>query len=416
MSLLAFTMLGLRMVQGFRRELIPKLAAAEWTMLALIGFAMLSVLWAFKPSGATVPVVASFGFFWGALFISNAFYLEGDKGLECIAQRLLIALIFGVLYLGFEIATGQWLKLHLYRALEIPQPWLRPHVNFSWRNGQLMSIAASDLTRNITPLTMLLWASLLVAQRVIGTAWARKFSIVLFLVTSLVVMKSEHETSKIALIWSSLIFAIAIWWSTVWSDRLLKAAWVFCCLAVIPATLALYKLDLHNSPSLQKSLRHRIIIWNHTSEETMKSPIIGIGAGMMYQLDPGSEKLELSPGEQFSHVVPHAHNVYLQTWFELGAIGAAILTLFGLAVIERIRLLTPVAVPYAQAGLGAAMALAAASYGVWQPWFLAMFEMAFVMFAIAISLQLRGPRAIEAPDPQLQPQPAPEPSSGPPVA
>jgi O-antigen ligase len=185
-------------------------------------------------------------------------------------------------------------------------------------------------------------------------------------------------------------------WSALWSHRLLCAGWVIACLAVVPLTLTLHRLDLHNAPWLQDSFRHRIIIWNHTAEETLKSPIFGIGAGMMYRLDPHGVVPE--EGEQWSGGAVHAHNVYLQTWFELGAIGAALLTLIGLAVLERMKRVPADVLPFAHATFASAMAMAAASYGTWQAWFIAMFEMTFIMFAIALRFATTVAPATSSPE------------------
>jgi O-antigen ligase len=168
------------------------------------------------------------------------------------------------------------------------------------------------------------------------------------------------------------------------ANQLLQVLWVGVCLAVIPCTLALHRLDLQDTLMLQRTFRHRVVIWNHTSEEALKSPIFGIGAGMMHKLDPRGEKPPI--GKEFSGVAPHAHNVYLQTWFELGAIGAALLTLIGLAVLERIGSLPQRVMPYAQATFASMMAMIAASYGMWQPWFVSMFAMCAAMSVVAIRL------------------------------
>lgn len=377
MSLLALAILAALWSEGRLRSAWPKLAAAEWITLAFIGLCLASALWAAQPGAALSPVLATFGFFCGCIFISQAIAGESDEVISRISRGLVAGLIFGLLFLLFEIVSHQSIKLWLYTTFDVPPSWLRPPAFFRWNDGKLVEILPVDLTRNIAPLTLTIWAGLLVAN----SRWSRTAARVLFVLAFVVIMMSEHETSKVAIIWSGLVYLLARR-NLAWSQNLLRVSWVMACLAAIPLTLTLHRLDLHNSPTLPQSLRHRIIIWNHTAEETLKAPLLGIGAGMMYRLDPKGVVPE--EGEEWSGASPHAHNAYLQTWFELGAVGAALLALLGLAILARIERVAEQVRPYAHATFAAAMAMAAASYGVWQPWFIAMFEMCVVMFVIAM--------------------------------
>jgi len=360
-SLLAASLIAALYSEGRLRSSWPRLETAEWLVLGFIAFCAVSMAWEEDPAAAIVPVLTAFACFCGCIFMMQVFLRESSLGPSILAQALFAGLVFGILYLFIEIFTHQSIKLAVYNALHIPKEWLRPPVFFRWDSDRLVEILPVDLTRNIAPLSLMLWAGLLVAT----LKWRPWVAIALFAIAFIVIMFSEHETSKVAVVWSGLIYLLARH-SPLWSHRLLCAAWVFACLAIVPLTLTLHRLDLHNQPFLQPSFRHRIIIWNHTAEETLKSPVFGIGAGMMYHLDPGGVVPET--GEEWSGGSPHAHNIYLETWFELGAIGAALLMLFGLALLDRIRGIAEEAGPFAQATFASAMAIAAASYGMWQPW------------------------------------------------
>ena len=67
-----------------------------------------------------------------------------------------------------------------------------------------------------------------------------------FLFAALIIMKSEHETSKVALLWSTLIFLVARS-GVERSSRILQVTWVVACLAVIPAALSLQRLNLYQA-------------------------------------------------------------------------------------------------------------------------------------------------------------------------
>jgi O-antigen ligase len=342
---------------------------------------LVGVLWADKPSAVVVAIAVASGYMAACAAMSRILLKEPRRNVFHIAEGFWIGLLAGLLYLGFEIFSGQVIKLTLYRLLEVPQSWLRPYRYFTWHGGRLAAISPMDLTRSIAPVTLLLWSALLALQATAPGGRSRTWSAILYFLAGVIVFSSEHGTSMVAFVCSTAVYLFAAW-RPLWGNHLLKAGWVMACLAVVPATLALHRMELHMRTEVPFTLRHRIVIWNYTAEQTMKSPILGIGAGMMYQLDPAGVRPE--PDLPFNRLAPHAHNVYLQTWFELGAVGAALLTLLGLSILERIRLLSDRIAPFAQATFTSAMVMAAASYGMWQAWFLAMFAQCAVMFVVAL--------------------------------
>jgi O-antigen ligase len=88
----------------------------------------------------------------------------------------------------------------------------------------------------------------------------------------------------------------------------------------------------------------------------------------------------------------HAHNFFLQTWLELGAIGAVLLTVAGLQVIRRLSQLAHGIQPYAFATFASAAAMMSASYGIWQSWLLALLGLTPILFAVgARSLETSRP-------------------------
>ena len=99
------------------------------------------------------------------------------------------------------------------------------------------------------------------------------------------------------------------------------------------------------------------------------------------------QTLETPPDERFRRTLStHSHSVYLQTWFELGLVGATLLTLLGLAILQAIRALAVPLQRYAYATFASAAIMAASSYGMWQIWFIAMFGLCAVVFALGSEL------------------------------
>jgi O-antigen ligase len=66
----------------------------------------------------------------------------------------------------------------------------------------------------------------------------------------------------------------------------------------------------------------------------------------------------------------HAHNLYLQAWFELGAIGAILLAIAGAIILMQITLLPAAAQPFAAATFAAFALIGAFAWGMWPAWFM----------------------------------------------
>ena len=87
---------------------------------------------------------------------------------------------------------------------------------------------------------------------------------------------------------------------------------------------------------------------------------------------------------------PHAHNVFLQVWYELGAVGARLFCALGLAVLAAIARAARPAQAYLAAGFASASVIGAFTWGLWQPWFLAAFVFSAMLAILAAEAQRRS--------------------------
>lgn len=372
------------------RALRPERPFEGASVFLFLCYAGLSALWAAHPHAPLLRAALGMTFLSASAFMVRAFLSEPRRNNFHIAEGVWISLIGGLTYLLVEFLTHQAIKIHLYNAIGVNPEALRPPAFFIWEGKRLVSISPDDLTRNITPVSLLIWPALLTVKNIGRKRAVTAVSCIMFALALAVVFKSEHETSKAALLGGLAVFLIARV-SCVWSDRLLRFGWIVACLAMIPLALLLHRLDLQHSRWIQPTMQHRIVIWNYTAEQTLKAPILGIGAGMMYELY-GPAREERGNDLGYEPRMPHAHNVYLQTWHELGVIGAALLTLAGLALLERLRRLGPRMAPYAHATFASGALVAASSYGMWQEWFIALYGFAAVLLTIAVRSQIRHER------------------------
>lgn len=374
--------------EGVTFDAFPGVVRLSAAALTFGAFALLSSVWAEEPIASLTAGGAAFAWLLAAIVGIALILTEPRHNEYHLAEGLWIGLMAGLAYLLVEILSQQAIKIFLYNALHVPKSWLRPPSAFSWAGGRVVAISPFDLTRSIAPVALLLWPALLCLRVTAPRNNAVLWGWLLYALAVAVIMVSEHETSKVAIVVASLVFMLSRWNATA-AAWLLRIGWVTACLAVIPVALSLYRANLHNAPWLQLTAQHRIIIWNNTAEHALKAPVAGIGAGMMYQLD--EEGAMSAPGND---ILPanarHAHNVFLQTWFELGAIGAALLALFGLSLIEAIQRSARRVQAYGHAMMAAAMCLTAASYGMWQAWFLAMFALTAICYTLAVRVNAPG--------------------------
>jgi len=140
---------------------------------------------------------------------------------------------------------------------------------------------------------------------------------------------------------------------------------------------------------LPDSFRARIIIWEYTAERVFDHPWIGVGANstrVLKELDT-AETAEWPEGFIYPRTIGwHAHDLFLQAWFELGGIGAFLIAFAGAMVALRISLLQVEAQRFAAASFATFMAIAAFGWGMWQTWFLSSAALSLIVLLAAARL------------------------------
>ncbi len=370
---------------------VPRPGPVSGHLAVFLGYAFLSATWAMEPAVSLLITFLAILVAGGTLALMRLLADETRPQLLHMGEGLWIGLLVGLCYLFIEIVGGQSIKLWVYNALSL-SPTDLPHAEyFGWNGTKLTFISPEDLSRNMVPAALFLWPAVMAA---IGTLTRRTGLLVASFMVGLagvVIMLSNHQSSQLAFVAGLAAFGAAHV-AVRLTGRVVVAGWVIACLAVLPSALIAHRLDLHNAAWLQGSARHRIIIWNYTAEHVLQAPWFGVGARTTYVLGPLLEKRmsETEPDERFERTLSaHSHSVYLQTWFELGLIGATLLTLLGLAVLQAIRSLARPLQPYAYATFVSVAAMAASSYGMWQIWFVSMFGFAAALFVLGASLIAR---------------------------
>jgi O-antigen ligase len=122
--------------------------------------------------------------------------------------------------------------------------------------------------------------------------------------------------------------------------------------------------------------RDRVDIWLTFGEAALAHPLRGTGFGTSSTLDRHPVAAEVTEARRTLLAVGHPHNAPLQAWTETGAVGVALLTFAGLALLLRLRGLPGRDLAPRLGLFAAAFAVAAVAHGAWQGWWIAGLTMA----------------------------------------
>ncbi len=176
----------------------------------------------------------------------------------------------------------------------------------------------------------------------------------------------------------------------------LAAGSVWVLAAPLTPSIAIALAGAEPSPSVQS----RIAIWEFTAERIAEKPLLGWG------FDASRTFTETIPINGVMHgAIPlHPHNMPLQIWLELGAVGAALTALLFLAAAwSWARVPRSRGAGFAAAGaIGAAYVYAAVSFGAWQEWWIAtLFVAAMTVSVASRASALKAEQAPPGPPPRL---------------
>ncbi|MEM6499625.1 MAG: O-antigen ligase family protein, partial [Pseudomonadota bacterium] len=227
-----------------------------------------------------------------------------------------------------------------------------------------------------------------------GLRRTRIAMLTLSLAIGTLVMASDSETAKLAIVVSLGVFALSLI-SSKSVLYVLAAGWCTACLAMPFLVLATFPNEFGWQRHLPLSAYDRAEIWRYTVNKTWHSPIVGVGAQQ-------TRYVSVSPVEHDSRtaltkrppphdgfvpvprIAVHAHNVFIQTWFELGVLGAVLLTFLGLNALRGAQTLTSGILHFALATFASTAVVAGTGYRMWQMWLISSVLLtALVLFALS---------------------------------
>lgn len=370
--------------------------------LALFCYLLANAGWAFDPAEAypkvaTVLIVTVCAF----VVVTALRSLDADV-LKYAQMALAIGLAGGLAVVGigwFSDRAGARLFYTVF-------PDLQPD-NRKWliveEDGTVLSAGKWELNRNMGMLALLVWAAVLSTARAFKAVHGARFAAVFLAVSAVVIGVSHHQASQIALFASAVVFGLSMI-----SARMVRIGlaclWCLSFLAVVPvANLSYRTFELHNVEWLPRSARARVIIWGETAGLIEIRPLLGVGIRSTRHFDMPVKNAELPQGQVYGkRTGRHAHNLYLQVWFELGAIGVVLLMASVLLLFLKSAGLAAKTQPYANAAFTMFATISAFSWGIWQSWLLAAWGMAFVAFCLAAWSASQRPSPEQPPAEQSQ--------------
>jgi O-antigen ligase len=371
------------LVQGQSPKQLFRLDLGLTLFAVLTAYLFMNATWSLDPSRA-FGKAAWFGLIVLMTFgASRALSTWQKPQIRAALAAFLAGLAVGIAFVLFELATSHYLVRLMFNTLPITRPdGLKGLVV---QDGMVLRIAIFELNRHVAVMLLMLWPALACLGRLGDKRWGLIAIIVLCLAVIASVGLSHHETSKLGLVLSAIVFVIARPWPTA-TRRALWIGWCLAFILVVPfATIAL-KAQLHQAEWLPFSAKARVILWAYTAEQVPKAPLLGIGLTSTRKSQQNLKAPEKPEGYVYAWRAGwHAHNAFLQAWYELGAFGVILLIAAGASMIGYIgRLSTPMQ-PFILAQLTAFLTIFGFSWGMWQSWLMAVAGLAAMYAALAVS-------------------------------
>jgi hypothetical protein len=254
------------------------------------------------------------------------------------------------------------------------------------------------LNLGATAFTCGLFPALLVGCAFVAPARRAWLALAGVLLGCLVVFSTIHGSSKVAMtLGGAVLFLSRIFPRT--TTAVLAATWFAATMLVVPITQAAYALGLHESRYLPDSARGRIVIWKHTGVRVAEAPVggIGIGSTRVLRRTAAAASLERVPRTEFLlDTSIHAHNFFLQAWYELGAIGAGFLLVIGLLTLEAIRQHPEATQPYLFATFAVVGTLCSSTFSLFALWFLASIMLTALCACLGVTIWSSRPVPLQS--------------------
>ena len=340
--------------------------------------------WSLSPDSAHLAIVLFFLFVLAAHLTTSTLPHNDADVLRAMAIGLYAGMVIGGVVLFIETVSQQWIRRTIMSFL----PALRPNprdmiVDADW----VVFLQTYLINRNIAAMTMLFWPTSLLVSLLATSGRHQHWWLAGLIPAATAILAANHATSKIAFAGAAMTFAAFRVWPIL-TRRVLAWGWAGAIFLVVPLATLAYHNQLYAWTWIAYSARHRIVIWGYTSKQIANAPILGSGVDTARAMnDLEGDRTPLAPGSPFPLTTNlHSHNIYLQAWYDGGAVGAALLLLVGLLVVRALAEAGMPSQSYLYAAFVTCALVGASSFSLWQPWFMASFGLVAVFARLAWAL------------------------------
>jgi O-antigen ligase len=315
-----------------------------------------------------------------AILIWRAVGMMPARHVSALPSALLwtfVALIVVVAFEAFTNQLGARSVLSYWPSIQDPK-----HVHVS--GAVVTGVSEVNVNRRTALVALLLWPSLhLATTRPVAERFAALAGIAFC--AAVILVWSGHQSSQLGITAGLVAFAASFVCGK-WAVRAGYASWTALALLIVPLVLLVNSAGLAANPSLFASARHRVVIWTYTAKAVGLSPFVGIGADATAALNEKREMagdITRADGGFQESTARHAHNIFLQVWYELGAVGALGFAAAGVGALWLLAGLRGRLLAFCLAHFTCVAGTFAFSYSLWQVWFEAAIVMSLVVMAVS---------------------------------
>ena len=394
LGLLAIALIATAIRRGVRLRALLQFDAALSACLVLSAYLFANSILAVDQDEALGKTGAFLGVILVAFASTRAIPAVSASELRGCALGFVVGTVCAALYLLVELLSDGIFTRAAMNFTAVLKPTTAKHMEVV--DGKIVRLNLSEFNQNAAIVMLSFWPGVLILSAL--DAIPRRIALTALFAAALAVpiALSEHDSSQVALVLSAIVFALASVWR-LGIIRTLAVIWCLCFALVIPLDRLAYQQGLHLVSWLPSSARARVIIWQYTAERALEHPWIGIGVNSTPAVKAMMKGPEDRPeGFVFKRTTgQHAHDIFLQSWYEIGAIGVLLAAIAGALVAFRIGLLPVFAQPYGAACFAVVLAIGAFAWSMWQTWFMSAIGLAPILLRMASEAVAKGRAALE---------------------
>ena len=214
--------------------------------------------------------------------------------------------------------------------------------------------------RGLAFLAIAIWPAIAVAAR-----HRQLFGAALYFLPFCLFFAFESNAALTAMLLSGIAFA-AVYAAPRISGRAMAAVLAVYMLLAPAIHKDVPPPEILSLVDIPQSAYHRLVIWDYTTDRIAERPLLGWGFYASRRVP------EVNPAKPLERSL-HPHNVALQLWLELGAVGGLLGAALFAAIASRVRRISTdrLHLAAASAACVSAFTVAQVGYGFWQSWWLA---------------------------------------------